>query len=113
MRRISESKTNEYHKIVEQVDMKLLLIAKGLGLYVDLTDKKYEGDKEPPMDRIGLLDHLIYLVQPVPLNNGIIHTIEFKCPKCGHTDMSTLKDGVFTLPLTHTCVADMFDQKNV
>jgi len=46
-------------KELQIVDVILLAKAKSLDLSVDFSDKWYDGDKECPMDRIGLLDYLL------------------------------------------------------
>jgi hypothetical protein len=46
-------------EILKIVDEFLLSKAKELDLYVDFSDEEYDGDKDAPMDRIGLLDYLL------------------------------------------------------
>lgn len=45
--------------ILPPLDAHLSLIAKKHNLYVDFSNKGYSGDKEAPMDRIGLLDYIL------------------------------------------------------
>jgi len=43
----------------------LLAKAKELSIYVDFSDKSYDGDKEAPMDLIGFLVYLTDNFQPI------------------------------------------------
>lgn len=45
--------------LLKDSDEFLIKIAGKMGLYVDFSDKGYDGDKEAPMDRFGFLDYLL------------------------------------------------------
>lgn len=45
--------------VIKMIDEVLLNKAKELNLYVDFSDKEYDGDKEAPMDRIVFMEYIL------------------------------------------------------